>query len=154
MGKYEDADPQGYETHRGARPPNSPSSRPRSSSSPQEVEKLKTDLETKAVAQKAQLAETRERPSRDAEDSIPDRPARRSTAASSSQRGADALAAVDADSRPASAATLAVTTQMLNELINRRRLAFCKSCGRILYLAEDEAENSRASGEPKGKAKG
>ena len=32
---------------------------------------------------------------------------------------------------------------MINELINGDRLIFCKTCGRILYLAEEDIPNTR-----------
>ncbi len=115
----------------------------------QEVEKLKTDLETQAVSQKAQLAEI-EATITSAEDSVPvDQ--REQYRRNVRQRGADALAAVEGGA--CVGCYTSVTTQMLNELINRDAITFCKSCGRLLYLAEDEAENSRGSGNPKGKAK-
>ncbi|HEU5117343.1 MAG TPA: C4-type zinc ribbon domain-containing protein, partial [Isosphaeraceae bacterium] len=37
------------------------------------------------------------------------------------------------------------TAQTLNDLINGDRLVFCKTCGRILYLAEEEHDNLRRS---------
>ena len=30
------------------------------------------------------------------------------------------------------------TAQMVNELINSHHLVFCKTCGRILYLADED----------------
>ena len=39
---------------------------------------------------------------------------------------------------PASGCFTAVTTQMLNHLINADQLTFCKSCGRLLYMDEHE----------------
>lgn len=51
------------------------------------------------------------------------------------QRGPDALASVDDGA--CSGCFVATTTQMMNELINRESLVFCKSCGRLLYLAEN-----------------
>jgi predicted nucleic acid-binding Zn-ribbon protein len=52
------------------------------------------------------------------------------------QRGADALALVDASACTGCFTT--VTAQMMNELIAAQGLVFCKSCGRILYLVEEE----------------
>lgn len=54
------------------------------------------------------------------------------------QRAADALAEVEGSACTGCYTT--VTSQMMNELIAAQSLVFCKSCGRILYLAE-EAEN-------------
>jgi predicted nucleic acid-binding Zn-ribbon protein len=36
-----------------------------------------------------------------------------------------------------------VTHQMINELMNANTLVFCKTCGRILYLAEQPQHNTR-----------
>ena len=36
---------------------------------------------------------------------------------------------------------VAITPQMHNELINGHALVFCKTCGRILYLAEQPERN-------------
>ena len=38
-----------------------------------------------------------------------------------------------------------VTTQALNELINGHHMSFCKSCGRVLYLPEEEINLTRRS---------
>ena len=34
----------------------------------------------------------------------------------------------------------------MNELINGDHLSFCKTCGRILYLAEEDHPNTRRGG--------
>ena len=52
------------------------------------------------------------------------------------QRGADAFAAVEGGA--CSGCFVSVTAQCINELINCKSLIFCKTCGRILYLAEEE----------------
>ncbi|HEX8201020.1 MAG TPA: C4-type zinc ribbon domain-containing protein [Isosphaeraceae bacterium] len=52
------------------------------------------------------------------------------------QRGADAFAAVEGGA--CTGCFVSVTAQTINELINCTTLIFCKSCGRILYLAEEE----------------
>ena len=57
------------------------------------------------------------------------------------QRGADALAAVEENA--CSGCYVTVTTQMMNELINGHHLVFCKTCGRILYLAEEHVSATR-----------
>jgi hypothetical protein len=60
------------------------------------------------------------------------------------QRGADALAAVEENA--CSGCYVTVTTQMMNELINGHHLVFCKTCGRILYLAEEHVSATRRTG--------
>jgi predicted nucleic acid-binding Zn-ribbon protein len=57
------------------------------------------------------------------------------------QRGADAMAFVE--SGACSGCYVSVTSQMMNELINAHNLTFCKSCGRILYLAEEDVPHAR-----------
>ena len=57
------------------------------------------------------------------------------------QRGADALAA--AEGGACSGCYVSVTTQMMNELINGHHLVFCKSCGRVLYLTEQDHPHTR-----------
>jgi predicted nucleic acid-binding Zn-ribbon protein len=52
------------------------------------------------------------------------------------QRGADAFAAVEGGA--CTGCFVSVTAQTINELINCTTLIFCKTCGRILYLAEEE----------------
>lgn len=51
------------------------------------------------------------------------------------QRGADALAEVEEGA--CMGCNMAVTSQMLNDLINCDTLVFCRSCGRVLYMAEE-----------------
>ncbi len=59
-------------------------------------------------------------------------------------RTSDAMSAVDDGS--CSACFVAVTAQMMNDLINGGHLLFCRTCGRILYLSEkDERKSSRRS---------
>ena len=57
------------------------------------------------------------------------------------QRGADAMASVETSA--CTGCFVSVTAQMLNELINAESLVFCKSCGRLLYLHEDERPAGR-----------
>lgn len=59
------------------------------------------------------------------------------------QRGADAMGAVEDGS--CTGCFVSVTAQMMNELINGHALVFCKTCGRILYLAEQDTANTRRS---------
>jgi predicted nucleic acid-binding Zn-ribbon protein len=51
------------------------------------------------------------------------------------QKGADALALVEEGA--CTGCFMAVTSQMLNDLINCDTLVFCRSCGRVLYMAEE-----------------
>lgn len=57
------------------------------------------------------------------------------------QHGADAMAFLE--NGACSGCFVSVTAQMLNELINASSLSFCKTCGRVLYLAEEEVQNTR-----------
>ena len=65
------------------------------------------------------------------------------------QHGADAMAPVDFDKKSqlgaCSGCYVSVTTQAVNELINGHHMSFCKTCGRILYLPEEEIHNTRRS---------
>lgn len=51
------------------------------------------------------------------------------------QKGADALAIVEEGA--CTGCFMSVTSQMLNDLINCDTLVFCRSCGRVLYMAEE-----------------
>jgi predicted nucleic acid-binding Zn-ribbon protein len=51
------------------------------------------------------------------------------------QRGAEAMAVVE--SGACMGCNMSITSQMLNDLINCDTLVFCRSCGRILYMAEE-----------------
>ena len=63
------------------------------------------------------------------------------------QHGADAMASLDYDRKSqigtCSGCYVSVTTQALNELINGNHLSFCKTCGRLLYLPEEDFPNTR-----------
>lgn len=59
------------------------------------------------------------------------------------QRGADALALVEEGA--CSGCFMAVTSQMVNDLINCDKLVFCRSCGRVLYMAEETERITRRS---------
>ena len=108
----------------------------------QDVAALQAEIESQASSHKAQLEEL-EKAIIEAEVSIPvDDQERYSRTVR--QFGADALAACE-DGACLGCFT-AVTTQMLNHLINGDQLMFCKSCGRLLYLDElAEATSKRAS---------
>ena len=56
-------------------------------------------------------------------------------------RGAEGMSAVEHGA--CSSCFVSVTAQMTNELINGQSLVFCKSCGNILYLAEEDANALR-----------
>jgi predicted nucleic acid-binding Zn-ribbon protein len=60
------------------------------------------------------------------------------------QRGDDAMAAVE--NGACSGCYVAVTPQGINELMNGRTMTFCLTCGRILYLAEEEHNVTQRSG--------
>ena len=104
-----------------------------------DVEALKALLAANAEGQKAQLAEL-EAAIVDAEAIIPEeqRDRYRRTV---KQRGADALAEVDGSA--CSGCFTTVTAQNMNELINGHSLLFCMTCGRILYLSEEDHPNTR-----------
>lgn len=116
----------------------------------EEVAALKKTLDDQAVAQKAQLAEL-EAAIVSAEDHIPadQREQYRRTVR---QLGADALAPVEGGA--CLGCYTAVTAQMLNELINRDGLTFCKSCGRLLYLADGEGDPAEKPKKARSRAKG
>jgi predicted nucleic acid-binding Zn-ribbon protein len=98
----------------------------------QEIEALQKDIDAQAGEHKAKLQEL-EAAIIGAEESIPEdeRERYRRTVR---QFGADALAACE--NGACLGCFTAVTTQMLNHLINADQLMFCKSCGRLLYMAE------------------
>lgn len=60
------------------------------------------------------------------------------------QHGADAMAFIE--NHACSGCFVSITAQMMNELINNSTLSFCKTCGRVLYLAEEDVANTRRSG--------
>lgn len=60
------------------------------------------------------------------------------------QRGAEALGPVEDGA--CTGCFVTVTSQSMNELINGHALVFCKTCGRILYLAEHDTANTRRTG--------
>ena len=59
------------------------------------------------------------------------------------ERGARHMAFVEGSA--CSGCFVSVTSQTMNELINARNMSFCMSCGRILYLAEEDTPNTRRS---------
>jgi uncharacterized protein len=97
-----------------------------------DVDALHTEIESQASAHKSQLQEL-EQAIVEAEISIPEQERERYSR-TVRQFGADALAACE--NGACLGCFTAVTTQMLNHLINGDQLMFCKSCGRLLYLDE------------------
>ena len=110
-----------------------------------EVSAMKGLVQSQADAQQSQLAEL-ESAIMGAEEVIPEdlRDRFRRTV---KQHGADAMAPVEYDRKSQTASCsgcyVSVTTQMMNELINGSHLCFCKTCGRILYLPEDDQAHAR-----------
>jgi predicted nucleic acid-binding Zn-ribbon protein len=104
-----------------------------------DVNALKSEIESKAGDQKSQLAEI-ETAIIEAEDVIPidHREQYRRVV---KRHGADALAFIESDA--CSGCHVSITAQTKNELINNAMLCFCKTCGRILYLREEDIPNTR-----------
>jgi predicted nucleic acid-binding Zn-ribbon protein len=100
----------------------------------QEVASMQKEIESQAGEHRAKLQEL-ETAIVDAEAAIPDDERERYRRIVR-QFGADALAACE--NGACLGCFTAVTTQMLNHLINADQLTFCKSCGRLLYMAEHE----------------
>jgi predicted nucleic acid-binding Zn-ribbon protein len=105
----------------------------------QDVAALKTEIESKASAQKAQLHEL-ETAIIEAEDVIPEDHRDRYRRVVK-QHGADALAFIESEA--CSGCYVSITAQTKNELINGGTLVFCKTCGRVLYLAEEDVPLTR-----------
>lgn len=108
-----------------------------------DVAAMEAQLQTQSVEQEAQLAELQSAIA-EAEAIIP-ADQRDQYRRLIKQRGAEAFASVDMDSNACSGCFVSVTHQMINELINCEHLTFCKTCGRILYLAEDRQPVTRRS---------
>jgi predicted nucleic acid-binding Zn-ribbon protein len=104
-----------------------------------DVAALKAQIESQAGEQKAQLQEL-ETAIIGAENVIPEA-LREQYRRVVKQHGADALAFVENDA--CSGCYVSITAQMKNELINGAMLCFCMSCGRVLYLAEEDVPNTR-----------
>lgn len=107
-----------------------------------EVAVLARQIEEHADAQRAQLAEL-DKAIVEAESLIePDERDRyRRTV---KQRGADALASVEGGA--CSGCYVTVTHQVMNELINGHTLQFCMTCGRMLYLTDEDHVNMPRTG--------
>jgi predicted nucleic acid-binding Zn-ribbon protein len=107
-----------------------------------EAAALKTQIESQAGEQRTQLASL-ESAIVAAEEVIPE-DERDRYKRTVKQKGADALASIE--SGACSHCYVEVTAQQLNELINGEHMTFCKTCGAILYLAEEDIPNTRRSG--------
>jgi uncharacterized protein len=99
-----------------------------------EVAALQEQITEQSAAHKTQLREL-ETAITEAETAIPE-DSRDRYRRIVGRYGADALAACE--DRACLGCYTAVTTQMLNDLINDVSLTFCPSCGRLLYLASSE----------------
>jgi len=106
-----------------------------------EATAIKTQIASQAEEQKAQLAGL-EAAIVDAETVIPDdyRERYRRTV---KQKGPDALAPIE--SNACSSCNVSITSQTMNELLNKNGLIFCQTCGCLLYLAEPDVPNTRRS---------
>ena len=105
-----------------------------------EVAAMKTLIESQAEGQKAQLLEL-EKAIIEAEEVIPE-DFRERFKRTVKQHGAEAMAQVEFDRKShagsCSGCFVSVTTQMMNELINGETLTVCMTCGRVLYLSEED----------------
>lgn len=112
-----------------------------------EVEAMRSKIDTETAGHRQQLSEL-ETAIIEAESIIPEdvRDRYRRTV---KQHGAEAMAPVDYDRKSQLASCtgcfVALTTQSLNELLNGSHLSFCKTCGRLLYLPEEDHHNTRRS---------
>jgi predicted nucleic acid-binding Zn-ribbon protein len=104
-----------------------------------EIAALKAEIESQATQQRTQLQEL-ESAIIDAEDIIPD-DHREQYRRVVKRHGADALAYLESDA--CSGCNVSITAQTKNELINGGMLCFCKTCGRVLYLADEDIPNTR-----------
>lgn len=104
-----------------------------------DVDALKLQIESQAADQRSQLQEL-EAAIIGAEDVIPEL-LREQYRRVVKRHGADALAFIESDA--CSGCYVSITAQTKNELINGAMLCFCMTCGRILYLAEEDVPNTR-----------
>jgi len=110
-----------------------------------EVEALREQVESQAAGQRVQLAEL-ETAIVEAEAIIPE-DVRERYRRTVKQHGAEAMAPAEYDRKAelasCSGCFVALTTQGLNELLNGIHITFCMTCGRILYLADEDRPNTR-----------
>lgn len=105
----------------------------------EELAAFRKQVEEQSIAHKAQLRELKTAIT-GAEIAIPD-DFREQYRRIVSRYGTNALAVCEDGA--CHGCFTAVTTQMLNNLINGAGLIFCLSCGRLLYLPEPEVANTR-----------
>lgn len=108
----------------------------------EEVDALAKQIELHADAQRAQLAEL-DKAIVDAE-SFLEEDQRERYRRTVKQRGADALASVEGGA--CSGCYVTLTHQVMNELINGHTLQFCMTCGRMLYLTDEDHVNMPRTG--------
>lgn len=108
----------------------------------QDLKALTLEVQSKAESDKALLTEL-EAAIVEAEDIIPG-DVRDQYRRVVKGRGADGMAPVEQGA--CAGCYVSVTAQMLNDLINGDVLVFCKTCGRILYIAEEESNALRGNG--------
>jgi predicted nucleic acid-binding Zn-ribbon protein len=104
-----------------------------------EVAAFKAQIESQEAQQRAQLQEL-ETAVIEAEIVIPE-DLRAQYRRVVKQHGADALAFLENDA--CSGCYVSITAQTKNELINGAKLCFCNTCGRVLYLAEEDIPQTR-----------
>ncbi len=104
-----------------------------------EVAAIQADIAAKTAEQKGQL-EALDREILGAETVIPEAE-REHYKRVVKQKGADAMAAVEGSA--CTGCFVSVTAQMMNDLINGGHLVICKTCGRLLYLADEDRSTTR-----------
>jgi len=105
----------------------------------EEVEAFRAQIESQSEQQKAQLAEL-EAAIVGAEDIIPEN-VREQYQRLVKRHGADAMAFIESDA--CSGCYVSITAQTKNELINGHSITFCMTCGRLLYMAEEDLPQTR-----------
>ena len=101
----------------------------------QDVEALREDIESKAEGQRRQLKEL-EASILEGESLIFEDDRERFVRTVRGM-GDDAFAAIDPHTRACDGCNQVITIQAVSELMNAGHIVFCKTCGRIQYLAED-----------------
>jgi len=104
-----------------------------------EIGAFQAQIESQSAQQKTQLEEL-EAAIIGAEEVIPEN-LREQYRRVVKQHGADAMAVVE--SNACSGCYVSITAQTRNELINGAMLCFCMTCGRLLYLAEEDVPRTR-----------
>jgi predicted nucleic acid-binding Zn-ribbon protein len=110
-----------------------------------EIAALRQQVESQAAGQRTKLAEL-ETAIVEAEAIIPE-DVRERYRRTVKQYGAEAMAPAEYEPKAqlasCSGCFVALTTQGLTELLNGKHITFCKTCGRILYLADEDRPNMR-----------